>query len=245
MFIFERERERERAWMGGGAEREGDTESEAVSRLWAVITEPDAELEPTNRKIMTWAEVGCLTDWATHVPQTVIMLMKPHFRWKRSSRGRDCWLTPELHPGCWRLLTLSPVLGMYVLPTVPTMGAAPRMQPWESNVVLRPHMTEPSYGLYKIFKVLAGGCEDLPILQVPKTSLGNKSPCLLNYRLPHLKRSASSFGLSLPFTRGAQRQRSPGEAPEVVSSQFSVPEPCATTWAFPNFKRVVQSYVLL
>ena len=38
---------------GGGAEREGDTESEAGSRLSAVSTEPDAGLEPMNREIMT------------------------------------------------------------------------------------------------------------------------------------------------------------------------------------------------
>ena len=37
----------------GGAEREGDTEREAGSRLRAVSTEPDAELELTNREIMT------------------------------------------------------------------------------------------------------------------------------------------------------------------------------------------------
>ena len=37
----------------GGAEREGDTESQAVSRLLAVSTEPDAGLELTNREIMT------------------------------------------------------------------------------------------------------------------------------------------------------------------------------------------------
>ena len=47
---------------GGGAEREGDTESEAGSRLPAVSTEPDAGLEPTNREIMTSAEVRGLTD---------------------------------------------------------------------------------------------------------------------------------------------------------------------------------------
>ena len=37
----------------GGAEREGDTESEAGSRLRAVSTEPDAGLEPMNREIKT------------------------------------------------------------------------------------------------------------------------------------------------------------------------------------------------
>ena len=56
----------------GGAEREGDkgdAEPEAGSRLRAVSTEPDAGLEPTNREIMTWAEVGRLTDRATQAPQ--------------------------------------------------------------------------------------------------------------------------------------------------------------------------------
>ena len=52
----------------GGAEREGDTESETGSRLWAVSTEPDVGLELTDREIMTWAEVGRLTDQATQVP---------------------------------------------------------------------------------------------------------------------------------------------------------------------------------
>ena len=37
----------------GGAEREGDAESEAGSRLRAVRTEPDAGLELTDRDIMT------------------------------------------------------------------------------------------------------------------------------------------------------------------------------------------------
>ena len=50
MFIYLRERERESR---GGAQREGDTESEAGSRLRAVSTEPDAGLRPTNREIVT------------------------------------------------------------------------------------------------------------------------------------------------------------------------------------------------
>ena len=37
----------------GEGEREGDTESEAVSRLRAVSTEPDTGLELTNCEIMT------------------------------------------------------------------------------------------------------------------------------------------------------------------------------------------------
>ena len=67
MFIYFWDRERQ-SMNGGGAEREGDTESEAGSRLWAFSTEPGAGLEPTDREIMTWAEVGRLTDWATQVP---------------------------------------------------------------------------------------------------------------------------------------------------------------------------------
>ena len=38
---------------GGGAEREGDRESETASRLQAVSTEPDAGLKPMNHEIMT------------------------------------------------------------------------------------------------------------------------------------------------------------------------------------------------
>ena len=37
----------------GGAESEGDTESEAGSRLQAVSTEPDVGLELMNHEIMT------------------------------------------------------------------------------------------------------------------------------------------------------------------------------------------------
>ena len=46
----------------GGAEREGDTECEAGSRLRAVSAEPDAGLELMNREIMTSTKVRCLTD---------------------------------------------------------------------------------------------------------------------------------------------------------------------------------------
>ena len=64
---------RERAWAVEGREKEGDTESEAGSRLWAVSTEPDTKLELMNCEIMTWAEVGGLTDSATQVPKTSII----------------------------------------------------------------------------------------------------------------------------------------------------------------------------
>ena len=50
IYLFLRQRE---SMNGGGAEREGDTESEAGSRLRAASTEPDAGLELTNLEIMT------------------------------------------------------------------------------------------------------------------------------------------------------------------------------------------------
>ena len=54
LFILERERERETdRGEQGGAERKGDTESEAGPRLQAVRTEPDTGLELTNCGIMT------------------------------------------------------------------------------------------------------------------------------------------------------------------------------------------------
>ena len=46
----------------GGAERGGDTESEAGSRLPAVGAESNAGLKLTNHKIMTSAKVGHLAD---------------------------------------------------------------------------------------------------------------------------------------------------------------------------------------
>ena len=45
-------RDRERQSMSGEAERVGDIESEADSWLWAVSTEPDAELKLRNCEIM-------------------------------------------------------------------------------------------------------------------------------------------------------------------------------------------------
>ena len=46
----------------GGAEREGDTESEAGSRFRVVSIEPNTGLKLTNGEAVTWAKVGCVTD---------------------------------------------------------------------------------------------------------------------------------------------------------------------------------------
>ena len=66
-YLFLREREKQ-SMSEGGAERERDTEFKAGSRLWAVSTEPDVGLKLTSHEVMTWAEVGRSTDWATQGP---------------------------------------------------------------------------------------------------------------------------------------------------------------------------------
>ena len=71
MFIYFWERERQSV-SGGGTETEGDTESEAGSRLWVISTEPDMGLKLTNHELMTWAEVGCLTDWSTWIGDIIL-----------------------------------------------------------------------------------------------------------------------------------------------------------------------------
>ena len=65
-YFWERERESALEW-GKGRERKGER---IWSRLYADSREPDVGLELMNSEIMTWAEVGCLTNWATLVPRT-------------------------------------------------------------------------------------------------------------------------------------------------------------------------------
>ena len=67
MFIYLWEWEKQ-SMSRGGAERQGDTESKAGSRLRAVSTEPDEGLKPMSCEIVTWGKVGCLTNWATQLP---------------------------------------------------------------------------------------------------------------------------------------------------------------------------------
>ena len=112
MFIYFWDRGRQSA-SGGGAEREGDTESETGSRLWAVSTDPDARLEPMNREIVTWAKVRRLADWATQVPQVVIFF-KQGFCKRRYFEDRIILLdeyygqllSMSFLPLCWRWLAL-------------------------------------------------------------------------------------------------------------------------------------------
>ena len=78
LFLRDRDRERERE-SRGGADREGDKESEAGSRLQTVSTEPDMGLETTNREIMTQAKIKSqmFTHWATQEPQNFQGLNTP------------------------------------------------------------------------------------------------------------------------------------------------------------------------
>ena len=77
-FIYLFLRERQSSSRGEGQrEIEGDRESDAGSRLQAVSTEPNTGLKLTNSEIMTWAEVGHLTDWATQTPLFHVTLVLP------------------------------------------------------------------------------------------------------------------------------------------------------------------------
>ena len=92
-------RERQSASRGGAErEREGDTESEAGSRLQVVSTEPSTEpgagLDLTNCKIVAWAKVRHLTNWATQVPQDCSLFLGP--LWEYPAR-RPVWVWVPHH----------------------------------------------------------------------------------------------------------------------------------------------------
>ena len=70
---------------GGGAEREGDTESEAGSGLQAVSTGPDVGLERPNREIMT-------SDTQPSHPGTPIFLNSNQTCKSSNPRHRFIWI---------------------------------------------------------------------------------------------------------------------------------------------------------
>ena len=90
MFIFERKRQ---SMSRGGEDREGDTESEAGSRLWAVSTESNVGLKSMNHEIMTWAEVACLTAWAIQAP-LLNLCLKKDLLWSEDFPWRFPWDFP-------------------------------------------------------------------------------------------------------------------------------------------------------
>ena len=73
-FICYWETERNRAWAGAGQrERETQNPKQAPgSELSAQSLTRGSKV--TNREIMTWAEVGRLTDWATQAPLSITFL---------------------------------------------------------------------------------------------------------------------------------------------------------------------------
>ena len=76
LFLRERERERGRASVRAG-EGQGERGQGIPSRLCTDSCEPDVGLKPTNRQIMTWAEVESSVDWPTQVPPSFSLLMLP------------------------------------------------------------------------------------------------------------------------------------------------------------------------
>ena len=60
----------------GGAEREGDTESETGSRLRAISPEPDAGLELTDSEIVTWLKSDAQPTVPPRRPQFLFLRVK-------------------------------------------------------------------------------------------------------------------------------------------------------------------------
>lgn len=100
-----------------------------------------------------------------------------------SSRECDHQLTRGLDLGNRRLLTFSPALGMYILPTVPITGTVSRMELWENKMLLRPCGRNTWLNLIKTsvwaFNILVGGYRALCILGLPKTILVSNFLCFL------------------------------------------------------------------
>ena len=71
VYLFLRQRDTEHEW---GRGRKRGRQNLKQTRLRAVSTEPDMGLELMNHEIMTWAKVGCLTDWAIQAPLIIIIL---------------------------------------------------------------------------------------------------------------------------------------------------------------------------
>ena len=59
---------------GGGAEREGDTESETGSRLRAISPEPNTGLELTDREIVTWLKSDASPTAPPRRPSTCVLM---------------------------------------------------------------------------------------------------------------------------------------------------------------------------
>ena len=98
LFIFEKENT---SWGWGTAEREGSTESEAGSRLWAISTEPKGGLKLTNGEIMTWAKNRSSTNWVTQVPWRQSLQKGVQLKWVLGAPGGFRWLGIRLQLRSW------------------------------------------------------------------------------------------------------------------------------------------------
>lgn len=138
--------------------------------------------------------------------------------WRRLRRGCDCQMTCELDLGNPRLLPPFSVLGMYLLPTTPTLVAIPRTQSWETRYCWD-HLdwildwTQLRY-LYKLLSfwwvqrsTQLTATQDKPHMWVTLSA----KPASTN-----LECSASFFSLSLPSGHGGQFS---WVTPEVVHQQ--------------------------
>ena len=143
MFIFETERDR--AWTGEG-QREGDAESETGSRLRAVSPEPDTGLELMDREIVTWAEVGHLTDWDTQASLNVCFLRHSQF-WDPEE---ESWLHLHSHlitptvvlilPPSWRLLKSLSMSSIFcIMPLTVRLPHYMVSSPIGSNSLMKPN----------------------------------------------------------------------------------------------------------
>ena len=85
---------------GGGTEREGETESKAVSRLWDVSTEPDAGIDLTN--VRSWPEPKSDTNHLSHPVATTFLFLKETYK-SKTFINSDRFIHHQT--GCLDLLT--------------------------------------------------------------------------------------------------------------------------------------------
>ena len=131
----------------------------------------------------------------------------------RPWRRRDHQLTFELDQGNGRLLPLSPVLGMYALSTVLTVGTVFKDASWIEQCGVENNWTEcvtetvtVSTQSYEILAVGAKMC----CFSVPKTSLTSKFPFLFNPLSTNMDCSASFFSHFLPSMHRGQYENQHG-----------------------------------
>ena len=97
----------------------------------------------------------------------------------------DPW--PELDQGNGRLLTLTPVLGMYALSTIPTVGTVFKDASWTEQCGVAndrtEYVTETVKASIQTFEILAAGAK-MYCFSVPKTGLTSKFPSYSTHCLP-------------------------------------------------------------